>query len=222
MNEGLHHVRVLSIHWWSSWLVSFTVERPSAYQFAAGQFARLGIAVNELDHVFRPFSIVSPPLAPQLEFFAIIIPEGEFSKGLLRLQLGHTLLLDQQPYGFLTLERFREPPPRDLWLLATGTGIAPYLSILQDTEAWQRYQHIVLAYSVRHREDLAYQQVIHHLSERLGAGSTFSFLPVITRDPSYTLHEHIPLSSQAGGFKLRQTLHWAPTRPTSCCAATPT
>lgn len=198
MNEGPHRVKVLAIRWWSSWLVSFTVEKPSGYHFTAGQFARLGIAVTESGPVFRPFSMVSPPLASQLEFFAIIIPQGEFSEELLRLQVGHTLLLDQQAYGFLTLDRFLEPPPGHLWLLATGTGIAPFLSILQDAEAWRRYQHIVLVYSVRHLEDLAYQELVRHLSAPREGGAAFTYLPVITRDPSCALHEHIPALLESG------------------------
>src|SRR5690606_38610975 len=93
------------------------------------------------------------------------------------------LLVDKQAFGFLTLDRF--PDGRDLWLLATGTGLAPYLSILQDFEAWQRFERIVLVYSARTVSELAYQPLIRELPERdylQGQGHKLRYLATVTRE----------------------------------------
>ncbi len=85
-----------------------------------------------------------------LEFFSIVVPGGEFTSELSRLEVGDTLLVERQAYGFLTLDRFVDG--QDLWMLATGTGIAPFLSILQDFEVWEKFEHIVLVYSARENQ----------------------------------------------------------------------
>ncbi|MDI7089619.1 ferredoxin--NADP reductase, partial [Escherichia coli] len=80
-----------------------------------------------------------------LDFFSIVVPDGEFTSELSRLREGDQLLVDRQAFGFLTLDRFVDG--RDLWLLATGTGVAPFVSILQDFEVWERFESIKLVYS---------------------------------------------------------------------------
>jgi ferredoxin--NADP+ reductase len=127
--------------------------------------------------------MVSAPHDEFLDFFSIVVPDGEFTSELSRLAVGDELLVDKQAFGFLTLDRF--PDGRDLWLLATGTGIAPFLSILQDFEAWQRFERIILVYSVREARELAYQQLIAELPQRDyldGLGSKLLYLPVVTRE----------------------------------------
>ncbi len=112
-----------------------------------------------------------------------MVPDGEFTSELSRLEVGDELLVDKQAFGFLTLDRFLDG--RDLWLLATGTGIAPFLSILQDFEAWQRFERIILVYSVREARELAYQQLIAELPQRdylEGLGSKLLYQPVVTRE----------------------------------------
>ncbi len=112
-----------------------------------------------------------------------MVPDGEFTSELSRLSVGDELLVEKQAFGFLTLDRF--PDGRDLWLLATGTGIAPFLSILQDFEAWQRFERIVLVYSVRQQRELAYQQLIADLPQREyleGLGDKLAYVPVVTRE----------------------------------------
>jgi len=133
--------------------------------------------------VWRAYSMVSAPHDEFLDFFSIVVPDGEFTSELSRLAVGDELLVDKQAFGFLTLDRF--PDGRDLWLLATGTGIAPFLSILQDFEAWQRFERIILVYSVREARELAYQQLIAELPQRDyldGLGSKLLYLPVVTRE----------------------------------------
>ena len=134
------------------------------FRFRAGQFARLGVTRADGSVVWRAYSMVSAPHDEYLDFFSIVVPGGEFTSELSRLRQGDSLLIDRQAFGFLTLDRF--VGGRDLWLLATGTGIAPFLSILQDFEVWERFERIKLVYSVREARELAYQPLIAGLEQR--------------------------------------------------------
>ncbi|MDH1109531.1 ferredoxin--NADP reductase [Pseudomonas otitidis] len=164
-------------------LFTLRTTRDPGFRFRAGQFARLGVTKADGSTVWRAYSMVSAPHDEFLDFFSIVVPGGEFTSELSRLAVGDTLLVDKQAFGFLTLDRFVDG--RDLWLLATGTGVAPFLSILQDLEVWQRFERIVLVYSVRHAAELAYQPLIHSLAglEHLeGVAEKFLYLPVVTRE----------------------------------------
>ncbi|XID75505.1 ferredoxin--NADP reductase [Alkanindiges sp. WGS2144] len=199
---------VLSVRRWSDNLFSFVLTRPTHFRFTAGQFARIGIEVEE-QQIFRAYSMVSSPFAEQLEFFSIVVPDGAFTSRLQHLQPGDQLLLEKVPYGFLTLARYQKPLPQDLWLLATGTGLAPFLSMLQDFEPWQQYQQIILAYSVRCRSELAYEHEIAQLAQDFGeGGARFTFLPIITRETGAALNQRLPVLiangqlEQAAGLEL--------------------
>ncbi|MDE2422407.1 MAG: ferredoxin--NADP reductase [Gammaproteobacteria bacterium] len=191
---------VLSVRRWSDSLFSFVMTRPAHFRFTAGQFARIGLEVTGSAPIVRAYSVVSSPFAETLEFFSIVVPDGAFTSRLKDLKVGDHLLLERIPYGYLTLARYQEPVPQDLWLLATGTGLAPFLSILQDFAVWQNYQHIVLAYSVRTIEELAYVHEINALAATFAedGGATFQFIPIVTRDSSFALHERLPVLIQSG------------------------
>ena len=209
MSDNIQKVTVLSKTTWTPNLFSFTVSRPDSFKFTAGQFVRLGVnpsrlqyykqqndvADNGLDEaantalnedIFRAYSIVSSPFDEVLEFFSIVIPDGAFTSQLQHLQVGDELLLNTMPFGFLTLARYQKPLPKDLWLLATGTGLAPFLSMLQDLKTWEDYEHIVLAYSARSTEELAYVEQIERLQEDFGSlvdnPATLTFIPIVTRE----------------------------------------
>nr|WP_174505224.1 ferredoxin--NADP reductase [Acinetobacter sp. Marseille-Q1620] len=185
--------KVLSVHRWTNNLFSFTMTRPAHFKFTAGQFARIGLKVGD-DLVVRAYSVVSSPFDETLEFFSIVVPDGAFTSNLQHLKVGDELYLEKIPYGFLTLARYQLPLPRDLWLLATGTGLAPFLSMLQDFETWSKYSSITLAYSVRTTSELAYIDRINEIVETFGEGHTgFRFVPIITRDPLAPLHERLPV-----------------------------
>ncbi len=226
MSDTIQSVTVLSKTTWTHNLFSFTVMRPDSFKFTAGQFVRLGVNPSKLHYynkahqqvddaslnedVFRAYSIVSSPFDEVLEFFSIVIPDGAFTSQLQHLQVGDELLLNTTPFGFLTLARYQEPLPKDLWLLATGTGIAPFLSMLQDMQVWQDYEHIVLAYSARTFDELAYVDKITQLQEDFGGlvdnPATLIFVPIVTRESvAGTLSERLPklllegtLQAQAG------------------------
>jgi ferredoxin--NADP+ reductase len=203
---------VLSVRRWTPKLFSFTLTRPPGFRFTSGQFARIGLDTPAAD-VFRAYSIVSSPFADTLEFFSIVVPDGAFTSRLQHLQPGDPLLLEKIPYGFLTLARFQQPAPRDLWLLATGTGLAPFLSILQDFDVWKQYRRIVLAYSVRTADELAYKPEIADIAATFGEnGAEFRFLPIITRDPEAALHQRFPALVADGGLEQAAALSLRPDR----------
>ncbi len=208
-------VRVLTVTQWTPTLFSFQVTRPESFKFTAGQFVRLGVNPHNLAHftpkkaleslptlqlettIFRAYSVASSPYDEFLEFFSVVIPDGAFTATLQYLQAGDTLWLNPMPYGFLTLARYQLPLPQDLWLLATGTGLAPFLSILKTLEVWQQYQQIILVYSARTQAELAYQDDITSLKDFYGQGETsadFRFIPMVTREPEFDgLQQRLPV-----------------------------
>jgi ferredoxin--NADP+ reductase len=193
--------KVLSVHRWTPTLFSFTMTRPAHFKFTAGQFARIGLKVGE-ELVVRAYSVVSSPFDETLEFFSIVVPDGAFTSNLQYLKVGDELYLEKIPYGYLTLARYQQPLPHDLWLLATGTGLAPFLSMLQDFDTWSKYQKINLVYSVRTAAELAYVDRIQEIAETFGEGHNgFKFIPIITRDPSAPLHDRLPILIENGGLE---------------------
>lgn len=166
-------------------LFSFRCTRDDSFRFTAGQFARLGVRTERGNLVWRAYSMVSSPFDEFLDFFSIVVPDGEFTSVLSQLQVGDELLIEKQPQGFLTLDRFVDG--RDLWMLATGTGVAPFLSILQDFSVWERFERIVLVYSVRTEVELAYQDLLQELLSReyiAPYAHKLRFVPVVTREPA--------------------------------------
>ena len=178
--------KVLSVHRWAHNLFSFTMTRPAHFKFTAGQFARIGLMVGD-ELVVRAYSVVSSPFDETLEFFSIVVPDGAFTSNLQHLKVGDELYLEKISYGYLTLARYQQPLPQDLWLLATGTGLAPFLSMLQDLKTWEDYEHIILAYSARSIEELAYIDKIESLQEDFGSlvdnPAKLIFIPIVTREP---------------------------------------
>jgi ferredoxin--NADP+ reductase len=136
--------------------------------------------------------MVGAPDDDFLEFFSIVVPGGEFSEPLAQLQLGAKLRVDSAPYGLLTLERLAPGP--HLWLLGSGTGLAPFLSMLQDPSTWRRFETVVLAHSVRAPEELAYREHMPLWLKKLGiAPNRFVYVPVITRRHTPgTLQQRLP------------------------------
>ena len=164
-------------------LFTLRTTRDPGFRFRAGQFVRLGVTKADGSIVWRAYSVVSSPFDEHLDFFSIVVPGGEFTSELSRLREGDTLLVERQATGFLTLDRFVDG--RDLWLLGTGTGIAPFLSILQDFEVWEKFERIILVYSAREAQELAYQSLIHELGEReylAEHAHKLTYIPIVTRE----------------------------------------
>ncbi|MEK1942548.1 MAG: ferredoxin--NADP reductase [Pseudomonas sp.] len=174
---------LLEVRPWSPTLFSLRTTRDAGFRFRAGQFARLGVQKADGSVVWRAYSMLSAPHDEHLEFFSIVVPGGEFTSELSRLQVGDELLVERQAIGYLTLDRFVDG--RDLWLVGTGTGLAPFLSILQDFEVWQRFERVVLVYSARTATELAYQDLIAELMQReylAEYADKFVYVPIVTRE----------------------------------------
>lgn len=142
---------------------------------------------NELEIVWRAYSMVSSPYDEHLEFFSIVVPDGAFTTHLSQLQVGDPIYLDKTNFGFLTTARFETG--RDLWLLGSGTGLAPFISILHDPATWDQFQNIILVHSARTAEELVYQESIKGLSQHPALlelvenlPQRFQYIPVVTRE----------------------------------------
>jgi len=188
---------ILSIRRWTEKLFSVRVTRSPAFRFTPGQWVRLGIPSGSGlpgSVIWRPYSMVNAAHDDQLEFFSILVPDGAFSTRLAKANLGDTLYVEKQVYGFLTTSRFSDG--RHLWMLASGTGVAPFISILQDPDTWQRFDERVLVYSVRESRELAYVDDLAALAESEWVGadrSKLRFVPVVTRENGPgVLHERLP------------------------------
>lgn len=203
--------RLLSIRPWAPNLFSFTIARDAALDFVPGQFARLGVTAparagaNGAKVVWRAYSIASPRRAEYLEFFSVVLPDGEFTSELARLRVGDEILVERVIYGFLTLDRLA--PGRDLWLLCTGTGLAPFLSMLREAATWNDYGNLVLVHCVRYANELAYADEIHALAEGAkarGARAALHYVPVVTRTrvPG-ALTERVPALLEGGALAAR-------------------
>jgi ferredoxin--NADP+ reductase len=195
--------RVLENRHWTDALFSLRVEAPRL-AFEAGQFVRIALE----ERIARPFSFVNPPADPVLEFYGIVVPEGPLSPRLARLRAGERLLVASNPAGFLVLS---EVPDADtLWLVSTGTGIAPFLSILRTEIPWRRFRNVVLVHAVRHARELTYQEVIREISKK----NPLRYVSVVSRETAPgSLAGRIPAAIRDGrletaaGLSLDQLSH---------------
>ncbi len=144
--------------------------------FVAGQFIRVALDIDG-ERVARPYSCVNSPDTDGFEIFFNIVPSGPLSKPLSTLQVGDTLWLSDRCNGLLTLHEVPDTA-RDLWLVATGTGVGPFLSILHTTATWQRFDQVILAYGVREASQLAYSALIDQLCQR---HTNLHFIPCVTQ-----------------------------------------
>ena len=156
--------RVVENRQWTDALFSLRVEAPKL-AFQAGQFVRIALDIGG-ERVARAFSLVNPPEDPVLEFYGVIVPEGPLSPRLAKLKAGDALQIASNPAGFLILSEV--PDARTLWLLSTGTGLAPFLSILRTETPWQRFREVVLVHAVRHARELVYRDMIAGLQKERG------------------------------------------------------
>jgi ferredoxin--NADP+ reductase len=181
---------VLENRHWTEALFSLKVAAPRL-AFEAGQFVRIALDIGG-ERVARPFSFVNPPDDPVLEFYGIVVPEGPLSPRLEKLAAGERLYVASNPAGFLVLAEV--PEAKTLWLLSTGTGIAPYLSILRTETLWKRFRNVVLVHAVRFSKELVYQDLLQKI-ERPG----FKYVTFVSREPhSGSLSGRIPAAIRDG------------------------
>lgn len=148
---------VLSVHHWNDTLFSFTTTRDDALRFTNGHFVMLGLEV-EGKPLMRAYSVASPNYAEHLEFLSIKVQNGPLTSRLQHLKVGDEVLMSRKPVGTLVVDDLRAG--RHLYLFGTGTGLAPYMSIIQDPETYERFEKIILIHGVRYVSELAYADFI--------------------------------------------------------------
>lgn len=181
----LNEERVLSVHHWTESLFSFTTTRDRAFRFKNGQFTMIGIPVDGKP-LLRAYSMASPNYDEKLEFFSIKVPDGPLTSRLQHLKEGDPIFVGRKPTGTLVLDNLRDG--RHLYLLGTGTGLAPFLSIIRDPETYERFEKVVLLHGCRQVAELAYGETITRVlpeDEFLGdeIRSKLIYYPTVTREP---------------------------------------
>jgi len=151
--------KVLSVHHWNDRLFSFKTTREQGLRFENGQFVMIGIEV-EGRPLTRAYSMASPNYEEHLEFFSIKVPNGPLTSRLQYLKVGDDLLVSRKPTGTLIIHDLR--PGKNLYLLSTGTGLAPFMSLIQDIEMYERFEKIILVHGVRTVNELAYADFIEN------------------------------------------------------------
>ncbi len=188
---------VANLHW-TNQLYSLQIDAQIA-PFKAGQFTRLGLDIDG-ERVGRPYSFVNAPHECYVEIYSIIVPEGILSNRLFELHSGDLVWVAPKGAGFFTLSEV--PEGRNLWMLATGTALGPFLSILKTDEPWNRFEKIVLAHAVRTAEELTYQDTIRKLWA-VNPGQ-LTYAPFVSReDTEFAIKGRIPQAIEDGRLEER-------------------
>ncbi len=169
---------VIENHHWTDQLYSLRIHAPGV-TFEAGQFGRLALDIGE-ERIARPYSFVNPPDSDSHEFYSIIVPEGPLSSRLEALNEGDAIWISPQGVGFFVLSEV--PDSDSLWLLSTGTGLGPYLSILRTADPWKRYKKIALVHAVRYARELTYRDLIEELTQQ--HKEQLTYIPFVSRESS--------------------------------------
>jgi ferredoxin/flavodoxin---NADP+ reductase len=182
---AFHHERVLSVHHWTDRLFSFRTTRTPSFRFRSGQFVMMGLE-GDAKPLLRAYSLASAHYDDALEFFSIKVPNGPLTSRLQHLKEGDTILVGRKPTGTLVLDNLK--PGRTLFLLGTGTGLAPFLSIVRDPEVYDKFDRIVVAHGVRWVKDLAYSEYLANdlpKDELIGGlvREKLLYYPTVTREP---------------------------------------
>ena len=181
--------RVLEVHHWTDRLFSFKTTRDAGLRFSNGHFTMIGLMVDGKP-LLRAYSVASANYEEHLEFLSIKVADGPLTSRLQHVQPGDGILVGRKPTGTLVVDYLR--PGRRLYLLATGTGLAPFMSIVRDPEVYERFEQVVLIHGVREVAELAYRQLLteelprhEYLGEMVSA--KLRYVPTVTREPFPTM-----------------------------------
>ena len=182
---SFHEERVLTVHHWTDRLFSFTTTRDPALRFSNGHFTMIGLRVNGKP-LLRAYSIASANYEETLEFLSIKVQDGPLTSRLQHIQPGDNIIVGKKPTGTLVLDYLL--PARHLYLFGTGTGLAPFMSIIRDPETYERYEKVVLVHGVRQVNELAYHDYItQELPQHEFLGEMVQkqllYYPTVTREP---------------------------------------
>ena len=176
--------QILAVHHWTDTLFSFTTTRDPSLRFSNGHFTMIGMRVNDKP-LLRAYSIVSPNHDEHLEFLSIKVPDGPLTSRLQHIQVGDKVIVGRKPTGTLVIDYLL--PGRRLYMLATGTGLAPFMSIIRDPATYEQFEQVVLVHGVRQVNELAYHNYItkelaaHEFLGEMVAGQLL-YYPTVTRE----------------------------------------
>ena len=197
--HAFYEARVLTVRHWTDRLFSFTTTREDSFRFVSGQFVMIGLPVDGRP-LMRAYSIASSPYEAALEFLSIKVPDGPLTSRLQHVKPGYDVLVGRKPTGTLLIQNLL--PGRVLYLLASGTGPAPFLSIVRDPETYERFERVVLVHGCRLASELAYDDYLREqlpCDEYIGdlAASQLLYYPTVTREP-YPHQGRIPVLIETG------------------------
>ncbi|HZE91567.1 MAG TPA: ferredoxin--NADP reductase [Rhizobacter sp.] len=182
--SNLFEARVLSVHHWTDRQFSFTCTRDPGFRYQSGQFTMIGLPVDGKP-LLRAYSMVSPHYEEHLEFLSIKVQDGPLTSRLQHIRVGDTVLIGRKASGTLLLQNLL--PGKTLYLLSTGTGLAPFMSVIRDPDVYDQFEKVVLVHGCRQVNELAYDQVI---TQELPANEFFGeqvtnqllYYPTVTRE----------------------------------------
>jgi ferredoxin--NADP+ reductase len=182
--SAFNEERVLSVHHWTDRLFSFTTTRDPALRFSNGHFTMIGLKVNNKP-LLRAYSIVSPNYEAQLEFLSIKVEDGPLTSRLQHIQVGDSVIVGRKPTGTLLIDYLL--PAKRLYLISTGTGLAPFMSVIRDPETYEKFEEVVLVHGVREVKELAYNDLLtNQLPQHEFLGEMISkqlrYYPTVTRE----------------------------------------
>lgn len=178
---------VTSVQHWTDRLFSFRVTRPQSLRFRSGEFVMIGLMDDRGKPIMRAYSIASPNWDEELEFYSIKVPDGPLTSRLQHIQPGDQIILRPKPVGTLVLDALL--PGKRIWFLATGTGIAPFASLMRDPDTYERYEQVIMMHTCREASELEYgRQLVESLRDDplIGemVGDKLLYYPTTTREPS--------------------------------------
>ncbi|MDP3175527.1 MAG: ferredoxin--NADP reductase [Phenylobacterium sp.] len=181
--------RVTWVQHWTDSLFSFRTTRDASLRFESGQFVMVGLMTEEGRPLVRAYSIASPSWAEYLEFYSIKVADGPLTSRLQKIQVGDEVLVGRKPTGTLVLDGLK--PGKRLYMLGTGTGLAPWLALARDPEVYERFDEVIVTHTVRQVADLNYRQMLEQdlandpdLGELIGP--KLRYYPTVTREPFKT------------------------------------
>lgn len=181
--SALNEERVLSVHHWTDRLFTFTTTRDPSLRFSNGHFTMIGLRVDNKP-LLRAYSIVSANYEEHLEFLSIKVPDGPLTSRLQNIKVGDTIVVGRKPTGTLVTDYLL--PGKRLYLLSTGTGLAPFMSIIRDPDTYEKFEQVILVHGVRQIDELAYHDLlVEHLPNHEFLGdmvtSKLRYYPTVTR-----------------------------------------
>jgi len=201
MTEKWVHGEVVNVKHWTESLYSVSVSAPEV-KFVAGQYTKLSLSLKN-EEVARPYSFVNSPDEEYLEFYSVSVPNGPLSSAMQTLKKGDSIKVGPKGNGFLILEEI--PHVENIWMLATGTAIGPYLSILKTKDSWDKFKKVVLVHAVRYKKELTYQDTINTLKEEYK--DRFIYISYVSREDSeYSLKGRIPKDISNGVLEKKADL----------------